>query len=270
MRVTILGCGGSGGVPLADGTPGGYWGACDPNNPKNKRRRVSIFVEGKGGPEEEGTALLVDASPDLRAQILDTPITRLDAVLFTHAHADHCHGLDELRALVYRRGAPLDAFSDRRTRDALLERFGYSFASKADPTGLYAPLFTDRLIEGPFQVGNIEVVPFEQEHGPETTLGFRFGPIAYSTDAHTLDDAAFAALAGVKVWIVDCLREAPHPTHAHLAQSLAWIERVRPERAILTHMNHQSDYETLRALCPPGVEPAYDGLVIETDTEGGV
>lgn len=265
MRVTILGCGGSGGVPLANGTPGGYWGDCDPSNPKNKRRRVSILVEEEGGAGEEGAALLVDTSPDLRAQILDAPITHLDAVLFTHAHADHCHGLDELRALVYRRGAPLDAYLDRRTRDRLLERFGYAFASKADPDGLYAPLLTDRVIDGPFRIGNIEVTPFDQQHGPETTLGFRFGPVAYSTDAHVLDEPAFAALAGVKVWIVDCLREAPHPTHAHLERTLAWIERVRPERAILTHMNHQTDYEALRALCPPGVEPAYDGLAIEVD-----
>lgn len=257
LRVTMLGCGGSGGVPYADGTPGGNWGKCDPDNPRNRRRRVSILVE------REGTALLVDTSPDLRRQILDAGIGHLDAVLYTHAHADHCHGIDELRGLVYARGAPIDAYMDATTRADLTARFGYAFASHRPPDSPYRPLLNDRLIEGPFRAGAIDVVPFTQGHAGETTVGYRFGPLAYSTDAKTLDDAAFAALAGVKVWIVDCLREKPHPTHAHVALALEWIARLKPERAILTHMNHQSDYEALRALCPPGVEPAYDGMVIE-------
>lgn len=257
MKVTVLGCGGSGGVPLAGGVPGGNWGDCDPENPKNRRRRVSILVE------EAGTAVLVDTSPDLRAQILDAGVTRLDAVIYTHAHADHCHGLDDLRWLVYQNGGPIDAFMDSVTRKRLTQRFGYAFASSGNLGGLYKPLMTDKVIDAPFTVGAMEVRPFRQSHGGnETTLGYRFGKIAYSTDVVELDDAAFEALEGLDLWIVDCLRDEPHPTHTHTAKTLSWIERVKPKRAVLTHMNHQVDYDTLAARCPPGVEPAYDGMVL--------
>jgi phosphoribosyl 1,2-cyclic phosphate phosphodiesterase len=257
MKVTILGCGGSGGVPFVDGTPGGNWGVCDPANPRNRRRRVSILVESGD------TTILVDASPDARAQLLDARVRRLDAVVFTHSHADHCHGLDELRGLMRARGTSIDAYMDTQTRSELTARFAYAFTSSFDPSSLYRPVFQDRALNGPTRIGSIEVVPFFQGHGSETTLGLRFGPVAYSTDAVTLDEAAFAALAGVQVWIVDCLRDKPHPTHSHLEQTLGWIERVKPARAILTHMNHQIDYEDLRRRCPAGVEPAYDGLVVE-------
>ena len=261
MKVTMLGCGGSGGVPLAGRDPGGYWGACDPNNPRNRRRRVSILVES--GEGEGATRILVDTSPDLRQQLIDAGVTDLDAVVYTHAHGDHCHGIDDLRWFVYARGGPIDAYMDAGTRDVLLRRFDYAFAASADPGSLYKPLLTDRVIAGHFQVGDLEVVPFVQGHGPETTLGYRFGPVAYSTDVVELDEAAFDALAGVKVWIVDCLRLEPHPTHAHLEKALEWIARVGPERAVLTHMNHSLDYDALAALCPPGVEPGYDGLELE-------
>lgn len=257
MKITVLGCGGSGGVPFADGTPGGNWGACDPGNPRNRRRRVSILVE------EGPTVLLVDASPDLRAQIIDAGIERIDALFFTHAHADHCHGLDELRAMVYTRAAPIPAYMDGPTRAILTRRFDYAFTSSCDPDNLYRPLFDDILIEGPMELGGIAIVPFVQGHGPETSLGYRFGDAAYSTDAVTLDEAAFAALAGVRLWIVDCLRDKPHPTHAHFERALEWVARVRPARAVLTHMNHQIDYEDLKSRCPAGVEPAYDGMVLE-------
>jgi phosphoribosyl 1,2-cyclic phosphate phosphodiesterase len=259
MKVTILGSGGSGGVPLAAREPGGDWGACDPGNPKNRRRRVSIHVE------EGATSLLVDASPDLRLQLLDNNITRLDAVLFTHAHGDHCHGIDDLRAMSHSQGGPIDAYMDATTRARLTQRFGYVFASSRDPDSLYPPTLADRVIDGPFRVGEVTVVPFVQGHGPETSLGFRFGPAAYSTDLSSLDEAAFAALAGVKLWIVDCLRFRPHPTHTHFDQTLEWIARVKPARAILTHMNHEADYDELLARCPPGVEPGYDGLVVELE-----
>ena len=257
MKVTVLGCGGSGGVPFADGTPGGNWGVCDPDNPRNRRRRVSILVE------QGGTTLLVDASPDLRAQLLDSETGQLDAVLFTHAHADHCHGLDELRTMSYARGGPIDAYMDRPTREALIRRFDYAFTSSHDPDGFYPPILNDVPIEGPVVVGAIRAVPFVQQHGRETSLGYRFGDVAYSTDASALDEAAFSALDGVKLWILDCLRDRPHPTHSHLARSLEWIARVAPARAVLTHMNHQIDYDDLKRRCPPGVEPAYDGMVLE-------
>ncbi len=257
MKVTVLGCGGSSGVPFVDGTPGGNWGACDPGNPKNRRRRVSILVQ------QGATVLLVDTSPDLRSQLLDAGVGRIDAVLFTHAHADHCHGLDDLRAMVHARRAPIDAYMDAKTREALIRRFGYAFTSGCGPDSLYRPLLNDRLIEGPLELGGIAVTPFVQGHGPDTSLGYRLGSMAYSTDVTCLDEAAFAALAGVELWIVDCLRDRAHPTHAHFAQALEWIERVGPARAVLTHMNHQIDYENLRARCPPGVEPAFDGMAIE-------
>jgi phosphoribosyl 1,2-cyclic phosphate phosphodiesterase len=257
MKITVLGCGGSGGVPFADGTPGGNWGVCDPENPRNRRRRVSILVE------QGGTALLVDASPDLRAQLLDSGTGRIDAVLFTHAHADHCHGLDELRTMAYARGGPIDAYMDRPTQEALIRRFGYAFTSSHDPDGFYTPILNDLPIEGPVEIGGVRVVPFVQQHGREVSLGYRFGGAAYSTDVTALDEAAFSALHGVKLWILDCLRDRPHPTHSHLAQSLEWIARVGPARAVLTHMNHQIDYQDLKSRCPPGIEPAYDGMVLE-------
>ncbi len=258
MKVTILGCGGSGGVPLAGREPGGTWGACDPAEPRNRRRRVSILVE------EGGTTLLIDTSPDLRLQMLDADITHLDGVLFTHAHGDHCHGIDELRSLVIGRGGAIPAYMDPTTQARLTQRFEYAFSSTQDPSSLYAPMLEDRTVDGPFTVAGLEIVPFVQGHGPgETTLGYRIGGLAYSTDVVRLDEAAFAVLEGVQVWIVDGLRDAPHPTHSHIDQTLGWIERVKPARAILTHMNHTVDYATLAARCPPGVEPAYDGLVIE-------
>jgi len=248
MRVTVLGCGTSGGVPRADG----YWGDCDPTEPRNRRRRASILVEAGGA------RILVDTSPDLRAQCLDHDIRRIDAVLYTHAHADHTHGIDELRGFALKTGERIPVWGDRATLATLQRRFDYIFQSK---TG-YPAVCTVREINGPFQAAGIDVLAFRQEHGPVMSLGFRFGSIAYSTDLNGLDEVAFAALAGVDVWIVDALRLQPHPTHAHLETTLAWIERVRPRRAILTHMAWDMDYRTLLEELPPGVEPAYDGQVV--------
>jgi len=263
VKLTVLGCGGSGGVPVAGREAGGSWGQAKPDNPKNRRSRVSVLVEGEGASPGTRAQILIDTSPDLRQQILANDITTLDAVLFTHAHADHCHGLDELRGLVYSRRQPIDAYMDEQTKTALTARFAYAFASSRDPDNLYPPLLVDHVIRAPFRIGGIRVTPFVQQHGKETTLGFRCGDIAYSTDASGLDEQAFAALAGVKIWVVDCLRDEPHPTHAHFAQALEWIERVKPERAVLTHMNERLDYDDLFSRCPPGVEPGYDGLTIE-------
>ncbi|NIA67753.1 MBL fold metallo-hydrolase [Pelagibius litoralis] len=263
MKLTVLGCGGSGGVPVAGREAGGTWGVAKPDNPKNRRSRVSVLIEGEEGPDGARDRILIDTSPDLRQQILDNGITALDAVLYTHAHADHCHGLDELRGIVYSRRRPIDAYMDARTRAALTTRFDYAFSSSRAADNLYPALLEDHVIDGDFHVGSIPVTPFTQQHGPDSSLGFRCGDIAYSTDASDLDEAAFAVLEGVKLWVVDCLRDDPHPTHSHVAQTLEWIARVKPERAILTHMNERLDYDELRSRCPPGVEPGYDGLVIE-------
>ena len=257
MRVTILGCGGSSGVPII----GNDWGSCDPSNPKNRRTRPSILVAD--GP----TAILVDTSPDLRQQLLAADVRSLDAVLYTHAHADHTHGIDDLRAVSWLTGRPLDVYLDAPTLAVLQTRFEYCFTTAEAAHAFHRPALVPHLIEGslePFRVGGIDIVPFDQDHGASHTLGFRFGGrIAYSTDVKHLDESAFAVLAGVEVWIVSSLREEPHSAHAHLDLTLSWIERVRPGRAYLTHMNYHMDYDRLRRSLPPGVEPAYDGLVIE-------
>lgn len=253
MRATILGCGGSLGVPMV----GNNWGTCDPSNPRNRRRRPSLLVQNGA------TSILVDTTPDCREQLLDADVGRLDGVVFTHSHADHVHGVDDLRGLTYRQHGPIRGFADRQTADLLSMRFGYAVASVDMDRGLYAPILDLEIIDGPFRVGGIDVIPFVQQHGPGTSLGLRFGPLAYSTDVSRLDEAAFAVLEGVDTWIVDACREAPHPSHAHLALALDWIRRLRPRCAILTHMNHTMDYATLCAQLPDGVVPAYDGLVVE-------
>jgi len=249
MKATILGCGTSGGVPRI----GNVWGACDPANPKNRRRRVSILVQ------QGGTQVLVDTSPDLREQCLAAGISRLDGVLYTHDHADHTQGIDDLRGVSLAMRRKVDVWANAETEATLLHRFPYVFQSAEG----YPAIAEMHRIDGPVRIGNIEARPFRQLHGPMETLGFRFGDLAYSTDLVDLPEESFAALAGLKVWIVDALRPQPHPTHAHLALTLEWIRRVRPERAILTHMTWDMDYATLQAELPPGVEPAYDGMVVE-------
>ena len=256
MRVTVLGCGGSGGVPLI----GGIWGSCNPANPRNRRRRVSIHVEGAG------RSILVDASPDLRQQLLDAEIKELDAVLFTHDHADHCHGIDDLRFLRHDpRAAPLEAWATAKTLSVLKERFDYIFKQNEENSGvLYRPFLAAREVTGPFRVGHLNILPFDQQHGLGTvTTGYRIGRMAYSTDVVGLGEDAFAVLQDLDLWIVDCLRFEPHPTHAHFDLTMSWIERVKPKHALLTHLNHMIDYDVLASRCPPGVEPAYDGLSIE-------
>ena len=250
MRVTILGCGASGGVPSI----GNNWGVCDPGEPRNRRTRASIFVE------TDRTRVLVDTSPDLRLQCLDRGIADFDAVVFTHSHADHCHGIDEIRVLAARNGRPMPIYAAADTLAALQDRFHYAFG---DPDSPYPAILEPHRIDGPLTVGDLDITPFAQDHGGVATLGLRFGPIAYSTDVVALDAAAFAALAGVETWIVAALRPEPHPTHAHVEQVLEWIERVRPKRAVLTHMTAQLDYATLAATLPAGVEPAHDGLVLD-------
>ncbi len=267
MRVTVLGCGGSGGVPLL----GDDWGACNPANPRNRRRRVSVLVE------TAGQAILIDASPDLREQLLDAKTSHLDAVLFTHDHADHTHGIDDLRFLRRGKGVPpLDAYGTRETLASIAGRFDYIFRQVEAGSGtLYRPFLAARLIDGPFCVGEVPVVPFDQDHGLGTmSTGFRVGGragpdgrlaggMAYSTDVVELPEESLDRLGDLDLWIVDCLRFEPHLTHAHLDKALAWIERLKPRRAILTHMNHMTDYDEVARRCPPGVEPAYDGLVAE-------
>jgi len=251
MKVTVLGCGTSSGVPRIDGT----WGTADPNNPKNRRRRVSIWVQ------DGDTSLVVDTSPDLREQCLSNNIKRIDAVLYTHDHADHTHGIDDLRGFRHTQGKLIDVYGLPETLAVLKRRFDYIFVEKLG----YPPICQPHEITGrdPFQLGGIRVQPFHQVHGPITSVGYRFGKLAYSTDVSDLPEEAFRALEGVDTWIVDALRYQPHPTHPHLEKTLGWIERVKPRRAILTHMTGDMDYDTLCRDLPKGVEPAYDGLTFE-------
>ena len=255
MRVTMLGCGPSWGVPRI----GGHWGDCDPADPRNRRRRVSALVE------EGGASLLIDTSPDLREQLLAAGVKRIDAVLFTHAHADHLHGIDDLRSVNWLMQSGIPVFASAQTLAEINSRFGYVFdAVKSGRQSIYyKPVLEPNAVDGPFIAAGVRVMPFVQDHGFSKTLGFRVGDFAYSTDVFELDEAAFAALRGVEVWIVDCIRRTPHVTHAHLEKALGWIGRVKPRRAVLTHMDESLDYATLLRELPPGVEPGYDGLVIE-------
>jgi phosphoribosyl 1,2-cyclic phosphate phosphodiesterase len=253
MKATLLGCGPSWGVPAI----GPDWGCCNPAEPRNQRRRCSLLVESRGA------ALLIDTSPDLRQQLLDAGAARLDAVLLTHAHADHLHGIDDIRIINKLIGRPIPLYADADTLGEVERRFSYVLQPPVPGRPLYRPALTPHQITGRFSAAGMMVEPFTQGHGYSTTTGVRIGPLAYSTDVVELDEDAFAALAGVELWIVDCLRREPHPTHSHLAKTLAWIERIRPRRAVLTHMDQSLDYRQLSAELPVGVEPGYDGLAIE-------
>jgi phosphoribosyl 1,2-cyclic phosphate phosphodiesterase len=262
LEFVILGCGSSGGVPRADGA----WGACDPGEPRNRRSRCSLLVRRSSplGPEHE-TTVLVDTSPDMRLQTAAAGVRRVDAVLYTHDHADQAHGIDDLRAFFQHQRRRTPCVMDAYTRQSLYSRFRYVFEGGGgypaicdivDLPGLGEPFS----LEGPS--GAIPVTAFDQDHGDIRSVGYRFGEVAYSSDVVGLPDSAFAVLAGVRVWILDALRYTPHPTHANVEQALAWIEQVRPERAILTNLHVDLDYAELSARLPPGVEPAYDGLTV--------
>jgi phosphoribosyl 1,2-cyclic phosphate phosphodiesterase len=231
---------------------------CRSPDPRDKRRRCSILIEA------EGKTILVDTGPDLRQQCLDAGVATLDGLLYTHAHADHVHGIDDLRAINNNQLSAVEAFADARVFAQIRERFPYVFQGGQASFGWWRPEIRANPFEGPFRVGPIEVVPFRQKHGRGTSWGFRIGRFAYSTDTDGLDEAAFEALRGVKYWIVDALRDRPHPSHAHLDLALEWIDRVAPAGgAWLTHMNHEVGYADWTARLPAGVVPAHDGLVIE-------
>ena len=267
LRVRILGCGSSGGVPRLGGPDeGGNWGVCDPKNPKNRRRRCSILVKRISAKGE--TRVLVDTSPDLREQLLDARVGRLDGVLITHDHADQTHGMDDMRAIALNSHKRTDVWADEATWTSLMHKFGYCFVQPAGSD--YPPILNAREIGEPFQPfavpgpgGNLPVLAFAQGHGRVRSLGFRFGPVAYTSDADHLDEAAFAALSGVECWIVDALRKTPHPSHAHLEKTLSWIARIKPTRAVLTNMHLDMDYETLKRELAAGVEPGFDGMTLD-------
>lgn len=261
LRATILGCGSSAGVPR----PGLGWGACDPNNAKNRRRRCSLLVEKIG--EAGTTRVLVDVGPDLREQLLMADVRWLDGVFLTHEHADHIHGIDDLRSLFILNKKRLDIYLDEPTSRTVFDRFGYCFKS---PEGShYPPILNGHLIEAGKAVtidgpgGPLEVLPFLQTHGEIPSLGYRFDNLAYSSDLNDLPDDSLRELAGLDCWIVDALRYTPHPSHFTVDEALAWIGRVRPKRGVLTNLHSDLDYEVLKAKLPGHVTPAYDGMTVE-------
>lgn len=258
MRFIILGCGSSGGVPRL----GGHWGDCDPTNPRNARRRCSMLIERVS--EAGTTRVLVDTSPDLRQQLLDAGVGELDGVVWTHSHADHVHGLDDLRMIVFNMRRRLPVWADGDTQNDLYSRFGYAFVQPDDSP--YPPILDMHTIKGDVMIegagGAITLSPFKVGHGAIDALGFRIGGLAYLPDVAQMTDEAWEAVADLDCWILDTLRRTPHPTHSHLEQSLDWIERAAPKRAVLTNMHIDLDYETLDAETPKHITPAYDGMVL--------
>jgi phosphoribosyl 1,2-cyclic phosphate phosphodiesterase len=253
VRVTILGCGTSAGVPRPGGKGGkGEWGAANPANPRNRRRRCSILVQ------DQGKTVLVDTSPDVRAQLLDAEVERLDAVIWTHEHADQVHGIDDIRPYMLRQGV-IESWANRRTYDVLFKRFGYCFEMEGT---FYAPIYSVNEIQGPFAAAGLPVQPIEQDHGLIPSLGLRFGAFGYANDLVALPEASLQAFKGVEVLVVDAMRYRPHPTHAHLDRALEWIEQIAPKRAFLTNLHVDMDYAELDRVTPNHVQPCHDGLII--------
>jgi phosphoribosyl 1,2-cyclic phosphate phosphodiesterase len=259
LTFTILGCGSSMGVPRA----ALGWGACNPDNPKNRRRRCSLLVERSSG-DSGRTTVMVDTSPDLREQLLAADVRALDAVVYTHAHADHSHGIDDLRPLFIHARKRVDVYLDEPTGRELRKKFGYCFET---PPGSEYPAIVQahparagQAIEVNGAGGLISVLPVLQHHGDIPSLGYRFGGLGYSCDVNGVPDESLEAFSGLEVWILDALRYDPHPSHFNLDDALRWIERLKPQRAILTNLHSDLDYEDLRSKLPPHVKPAYDGL----------
>ena len=266
-RFTILGCGPSGGVPRL----GPHWGRCDPENPKNRRRRCSVLVDrfdGKGGR----TSILIDTPPDLREQLIDARVTSLDAVFYTHDHADHTHGIDDLRMVHFAMKRRVEVYADEHTIDSLTDRFAYCFATREGSE--YKPIMTATKIEPTQHLtisgegGEIAADVIAQMHGKMPTIGFRFGDLGYTPDISSMPDESIEAMQGLDVWIVDALRYSAHPSHFNVKQALEWIDKLKPKRAILTHMTTELDYDTLRRDLPDHVEPAYDGMEIVFEGRG--
>lgn len=259
-RLTILGCGSSGGVPRI----GNNWGNCDPMNPKNRRLRCSALIERR---ESGGTTgVLIDTSPDLRAQILASGITGLDGVLYTHDHADHTHGIDDLRMVAFQQKQRVHVYFDAATGKSLMDRFAYCF--KTPPGSAYKPILAGHVFDGERHIeirgagGVIKALPIQQTHGDITSLGFRISGLAYCPDVNDIPETSIAQLEGLDVWVVDALRTTPHESHFSVKQALQWVERLKPKRTILTHMTGELDYDTLQRDLPPGVEPAFDGMQV--------
>lgn len=267
QRITLLGCGSSPGVPRISGD----WGACDPANPRNRRRRAALLIDQFG--EDDGqTTVVIDTGPDFRDQMISADVQRIDAAVYTHPHADHIHGIDDLRGFVITQRMRIPVYADPQTMQRLEEGFGYVFKT---PTGSgYPPIVTPHLINGVEQPvivegagGPITLLPLEQFHGDIISLGFRIGDLAYCSDVSGFPDHTVERLQGLDTLIIDALQYRTHPSHFSLGQALEWIERLAPARAILTHMHTPLDYDTVQSETPDHVEPGYDLLTIEQWTK---
>lgn len=261
LQITILGCGSSGGVPRL----GGLWGDCDPDNPKNRRQRCSILITRMTAQGK--TRVLIDTSPDLRHQLLAAQVGTLDAVVYTHEHADHVHGIDDLRMIVFNTRTRLPVWASPQTAIALRDRFGYIFTQPAGSS--YPPICDLSEISGDVTIsgagGDITLTPFTVAHGEINALGFRINDVAYVPDVSDIVGPAWDHLRDLKCWIIDALRRDPHPSHSHLAKTLNWIAKVQPEQAVLTNMHNDLDYATLVGELPAHIQPAYDGMVLTFD-----
>jgi phosphoribosyl 1,2-cyclic phosphate phosphodiesterase len=260
---TIMGCGSSGGVPRI----GGHWGVCDPQNPKNRRRRCSLLIEGYSEGSAEPTRIIVDTGCDLREQLLDANVDRVDAVLYTHEHADHTHGIDDLRVLALNSRKRVDVYFSHEAANRIVPSFAYCFT--APPGSGYPPILTQHLIEADQELsiegpgGAITVLPFRQDHGDIFSLGFRVGNFAYSCDLSGIPSASRGAVSDLDVWVLDALRPAPHPSHLSLSEALELVEDLKPRHAVLTNLHIDLDYVQTDAMTPENVRPAYDGLKID-------
>jgi len=260
---TILGCGSSGGVPRI----GGHWGACDSDNPKNRRRRCSLLLEGYSGDDPQPTRILIDTGCDVREQLLDAEVDRVEAVLYTHEHADHTHGIDDLRVLALNSRRRVDVYFSQEAANRIVPSFAYCFT--APPHSGYPPILSQHIIaaghdltvDGPG--GAIRVLPFRQDHGEISTLGFRVGNFAYSCDLSGIPEESLATVSSLDVWVLDALRPTPHPSHLSLPESLELIERMKPRHAVLTNLHIDLDYVQTDVMTPEHVRPAFDGLQID-------
>jgi len=262
VKLTILGCGASPGVPRIDGD----WGACDPNEPRNNRTRCGVLIE-RFGSGDRPTRVLVDTGPEIRLQLIKESVGAIDGVVYTHGHADHVHGIDDLRAYALTSGRMVDVYADDLTYLKLENAFGYCFRSV--PGSFYPPILKRKRIAAgvPFEIdgpgGTLRLNPIRQIHNDIDTLGIRVGDIAYCCDVSEFPQESVAALEGVDTWILGALRYKPHPSHLTVAQAVEWVKRLKPRRAFLTHLHSDLDYRKLASALPAGIEPAYDGLAVE-------
>jgi len=260
---TIMGCGSSGGVPRI----GGGWGVCDPANPKNRRRRCSLLIEGRMVSDGPPTRVVIDTGCDLREQLLDANVDRVDAVLYTHEHADHTHGIDDLRVLALNNRKRVDVYFSREAGERIVQSFSYCFT--APPGSGYPPILNQNLITAGMPLiisgpgGDIEILPFRQDHGEIFSLGFRVGNFAYSCDLSSIPEESTYAVSGLDIWVLDALRPAPHPSHLSLSEALEQVALHRPREAVLTNLHIDLDYAETDRITPQNVRPAYDGLTID-------